>query len=185
MAKNNYVDNKAFYAALVERRALVEKYAAEGRETPQITNYLGKTIQDICTHFSYKPNFINYSFREEMIGDAVENCLSVIDNFDPVRFSNPFAYFTQITFFAFLRRIEKEKEQQYFKFKLLEELPLDELIETVNPSSGEASFTPAVDFMRDNSYFNTKEYEDKRKAKKKVKTPIESILDASIEDDLE
>jgi len=181
MAKNNYVDNKQFYAALVERKLLVDTAIAAGEEPPNITNYLGKTILDICTHFSYRPNFINYSFRDEMIGDALENCLNVIDNFDTVKYSNPFAYFTQITFFAFLRRIETEKKQQYIKFKLLEELPLDEMIEMVSADTGEAHFKPAVEFMREHSYFNTKEYEDKRDAKKKVKTPIESIMDAGDE----
>ena len=178
MSKNNYVDNKQFLAAMIERRALVAKAEAEGKEKPQISNYLGKTINDICTHFSYQYKFINYSFRDEMIGDAVENCLRVIDNFDPAKSDNPFAYFTQISFFAFLRRIELEKKQQYIKFKLLEELPADELIEMVDSESGDSHFKPAVDFMRENSYFNTKEYEDKLAAKKKPKTPIESILES-------
>lgn len=181
MSKNNYVDNVKFQAALVERKAAVDTALAKGEEKPRITEYLGKTISDICTHFSYKPNYINYSFREEMISDAIENCLRVIDNFDTEKYSNPFAYFTQVTFYAFLRRIEEEKEQQYFKFKLLEELPVDEMIETTDSDSGDSRFTPAVDFMRDNIYFDTHEYEQKRKAKKKPKTPIESILEINDE----
>ena len=112
-----------------------------------------------------------------MIGDAIENCLAVIDNFDPAKSSNPFAYFTQITFFAFLRRIQIEKKQQYIKFKLLEELPLDELIEMTDSETGTTSFKPAVEFMREHSYFNTKEFEDKIEAKKKPKTTLEIILE--------
>lgn len=181
MAKNNYVDNKKFYESLVERKAIREACEAKGEEVPRISDYLGKTILDICTRFSYSPNFINYSFREEMIGDALENCLRVIDNFNTELYSNPFAYFTQITFFAFLRRIDQEKKQQYIKFKLLEELPIDEMIETIDHDSGDSHFKPAIEFMRENSYFNTKEYEDKHAAKKKVKTPIESILEANEE----
>jgi hypothetical protein len=177
MSKNNYVDNKEFLAAIIERRELVATALAAGKDKPQISNYLGKCIQDICTHFSYRPNFINYSFREEMIGDAIENCLAVIDNFDPAKSSNPFAYFTQITFFAFLRRIQIEKKQQYIKFKLLEELPLDELIEMTDSETGTTSFKPAVEFMREHSYFNTKEFEDKIEAKKKPKTTLEIILE--------
>jgi hypothetical protein len=177
MAKNNYVDNKEFLAAMIERKGLVDAALAAGKEPPQITNYLGKTMMDICTHFSYRPNFINYSFRDEMIGDALENCLKVIDNFDSEKYSNPFAYFTQIAFFAFLRRIAQEEKQQYIKFKLLEELPMDEMIEMVCNDTGEASFKTAVDFMRDHSFFNTREYEDKIAARKKPKTPLESILD--------
>ena len=178
MAKNNYVDNKKFYESLIERKALYDACILNNEEPPPISNYLGKTLLDICTHFSYRPNFINYSFRDEMIGDALENCLRVIDNFDTVKYNNPFSYFTQIAFFAFLRRIATEQKQQYIKFKLLEELPIDEMIESVDADSGESQFKPAIEFMRDHSFFNTKEYEDKRDAKKKIKTPIESILEA-------
>lgn len=178
--KQHYVDNKEFYAALVERHALVQDCIAREAEPPLITDYLGKCIYDICTHLSYKPNFINYSFRQEMISDALENCIAVIDKFNTEEYKNPFSYFTQIAFFAFLRRIDMEKKQQYFKFKLLEEVDMDEMVEVHDHDSGESHYRSAVDFARENSYFNTLEYEQKRDAKKQaaVKTPIENALDA-------
>jgi len=76
----------------------------------------------IATNVSMKPNFISYTFRDEMIGDAIENCCQYFDNFDPKRSKNPFAYFTQITWYAFLRRIHKEKKQLYAKYKAHEQI---------------------------------------------------------------
>lgn len=181
MSKNNYVDNKKFYEAFVARKIKVDAALLAGEDVPRIDDYIGKCIYDICTHLSYKPNFINYSYRSEMISDALENCVVAVDKFDSEKYDNPFAYFTQIAFWAFLRRIEAEQKQQYLKFKLLEELPVDEMIETVDANTGDSHYKPAIDFMRDHSYFNTKDYEDKRNAKKKTKTPIESILESDEE----
>ena len=74
----------------------------------------------IAVHLSYKSNFINYGFREDMISDGIENCIQYIHNFDPDKSKNPFAYFTQIIYYAFLRRIQKEKKSLYVKYKSLE-----------------------------------------------------------------
>ena len=106
--KHNYVDNKKFLVEMVEYRTSVIQSNTE--ERPRVPFYIGDCIMKIATHLSYKPNFINYTFREEMISDGVENCLQYIDNFDPEKSKNPFAYFTQIIYFAFLRRIQKEKK---------------------------------------------------------------------------
>ena len=85
---------------------------AAGDEPPQITNYLGECILKIANHLSYRPNFIKYTYREEMISDGIENCLQYIDRFDPAKSSNPFAYFTQIIYYAFVRRITKERNNK-------------------------------------------------------------------------
>ena len=175
----HYVDNAKFYEALVERKALITEALANDKESPLISDYLGKCIFDICTHIAYMPNFINYSYRSEMISDAIENCIEAIDKFKPDEYDKPFAYFTQISYWAFLRRIEKEKKQQYIKFKMLEEIPIDEMIEIQNHDTGDTIYRPAIDFVRDNSYFSTKDYEDKKMSKKKVKNPIETALDAA------
>ena len=82
--------------------------------------YVGDCFLKIATHLSYKPNFVNYPFREDMICDGIENCLQYIDNFDPEKSSNPFAYFTQIIYYAFLRRIQKEKKQLEIKQKIID-----------------------------------------------------------------
>lgn len=110
--KRHYVNNKDFYDALVTYR----KKLSENSNT-RVPDYVGQCIMAICTKLSTKPNFIGYSFRDEMISDAIENCIASVDGFDPAKSSNPFAYFTQIAWNAFIRRISKEKKQQYIKHK--------------------------------------------------------------------
>jgi hypothetical protein len=124
----HYVDNKKFLAAIIERKELMAESEAAGDGPPQITNYLGECILKIANHLSYRPNFINYTYREEMISDGIENCLQYIDRFDPAKSSNPFAYFTQIIYYAFVRRITKEKKQQMIKEKLLKQSNIEERI---------------------------------------------------------
>ena len=124
----HYVNNKEFLAAIVERKVLIADAEAQGEDPPQISNYLGECILKIANHLSYRPNFINYTYREEMISDGIENCLQYIDRFDPNMSSNPFAYFTQIIYYAFVRRITKEKKQQQIKEKLLKESNIEQRI---------------------------------------------------------
>lgn len=125
---NHYVDNAKFLEALLEHRERVLEAKANSTELPQISNYLGGCFVKIAEHLSYKSNFIGYPFREEMVGDAIENCLSVVNNFDPAKSKNPFAYFTQITFYAFVRRITKEKKQLQTKFRYIDQLDLTDII---------------------------------------------------------
>lgn len=91
-----------------------------GEVPPKASNYIGECIWLIANRLSTNRNFIGYSYREEMIGDAIENCLRYLHNFNPDKSNNPFAYFTQIMYYAFLRRIEKEKKQSYIKYKSME-----------------------------------------------------------------
>ena len=112
----------------MERKTLIKEAESVGESPPQITNYLGECILKIANHLSYRPNFINYTYREEMISDGIENCLQYIDRFDPEKSSNPFAYFTQIIYYAFVRRISKEKKQQQIKEKLLKESNIESRI---------------------------------------------------------
>ena len=118
--KVHYVNNKEFLQAIVERKQLLKDAEESGEPKPQISNYLGECILKIANHLSYRPNFINYTYRDEMISDGIENSLQYIDNFDPEKSKNPFAYFTQIIYYAFLRRINKEKKQSHVKNKMLE-----------------------------------------------------------------
>tara|TARA_B100000035_G_scaffold66095_1_gene53926 strand:- start:6214 stop:6708 length:495 start_codon:yes stop_codon:yes gene_type:complete len=125
-----YVNNKEFLAAIVEYRNKVHRAKELDKPRPRVTNYLGECFLKIATHLSYKPNFVNYMFREDMICDGIENCLQYIDNFDPEKSKNPFAYFTQIIYYAFLRRIQKEKKQLEIKGKILERSGYDEVMHT-------------------------------------------------------
>ena len=119
-AKQQYVNNKDFLAAMITYREDVRKAEEKKKERPIVPTYVGECIMKIATHLARKPNFVNYTFKEEMISDGIENCLQYIDNFNPDKSNNPFAYFTQIIYFAFLRRIQKEKKNLFVKFKLSE-----------------------------------------------------------------
>lgn len=115
---HNYIDKKKFHAEMTSYRLSAIEAEKNGLEKPKINNYLGTCFYELCERLSYRPNFINYSFREEMVGDAIENCLSAVDNFDPnEQKQNPFGYFSLIAWRAFVRRIQKEKKQTYIKHK--------------------------------------------------------------------
>jgi|TARA_B100001093_G_scaffold105569_1_gene97903 hypothetical protein len=123
----HYVNNKEFLLALVDFRAECKDALEKGEPKPRIGNYIGECFLKIATHLSYKPNFVNYMFREDMICDGIENCVQYINNFDPAKSSNPFAYFTQIIYYAFLRRISKEKRQLEIKNKIITKSGYDQL----------------------------------------------------------
>ena len=125
--KEHYVDNKKFLAALVKYRDQKEINEIQGKPKPRVDNYIGDCFLKIATHLSYRPNFINYMYKDDMICDGVENCIQYIDNFDPKKSNNPFAYFTQIIYYAFLRRIQKEKRQLDIKDKIIEKSGFDEI----------------------------------------------------------
>ena len=124
----HYVNNKELLAALIDYRAEVAVAKAKDLPKPRISNYLGECFLKIATHLSYKPNFVNYMFRDDMISDGIENCVQYIHNFDPNKSRNPFAYFTQIIHYAFLRRIQKEKKQLEIKTKIIEKTGFDEVM---------------------------------------------------------
>ena len=124
----HYVNNKELLEALIVYRAKVAHAKENDLPKPRITNYLGSCFLKISTHLSYKPNFVNYMFRDDMISDGIENCVQYIHNFDPEKSRNPFAYFTQIIHYAFLRRIQKEKKQLDIKNKIIEKTGFDEVM---------------------------------------------------------
>jgi len=166
----HYVDNKHLYQVIVEHKKNIQTAEQNGKPKPEIPNYVGHCILLIANRLSLKPNFVNYSYREEMISDGIENCISYFDNFDPDKSNNPFAYFTQIIYFAFLRRIQKEKKQLYIKHKSLENSMLfNTLIE--QHEGDESEFTPTVvDLDNDNMFDFIRTFEDnldKKRVKRK------------------
>lgn len=116
----HYVNNKDFFAALIRYREDVEIATINNKPKPPIPRYIGECFLKIANHLSFKPNFVNYMFKEDMISDGIENCVQYIDRFNPEKSQNPFAYFTQIIHYAFIRRIQKEKRQMEIKNKILE-----------------------------------------------------------------
>lgn len=115
---DHYIDNKTFYEAIKKYRESIRVAEEEKKPKPRVPNYIGECILLIANRLATKPNFINYSYKDEMIADGIENCIMYIDNFDPDKSTNPFAYFTQIIYFAFLRRIQKEKKHLYIKHQV-------------------------------------------------------------------
>jgi len=125
--KQHYVNNQEFLAALIKYKDEVAIAEARDLPKPKVNNYIGGCFLKIATHLSYRPNFINYMYKDDMVCDGIENCIQYIDNFDPSKSKNPFAYFTQIVYYAFLRRIAKEKRQLDIKEKILEKSGYDEV----------------------------------------------------------
>ena len=124
----HYVNNKEFLAALIKYREDVEIAQIQNKPKPVISRYIGDCFLKIANHLSFKPNFVNYMFKEDMISDGIENCVQYIHNFNPEKSKNPFAYFTQIIHYAFLRRIQREKRQLDIKNKILERSGYDEVM---------------------------------------------------------
>ena len=171
--KPHYVDNKVFLEAMLVWKDGVNEAESEGELIPPIPEYIGECFYKIATHLSYRPNFINYTYREEMIGDGIENCIQYAKNFNPEKSKNPFAYFTQIIYYAFLRRITKEKKQQSIKQKMIDNDTL-KTHETMDFDDAVYENT-YIDFLKDNlprEQFPTKK---KKKNKRGVENFIEEL----------
>ncbi|NDB27921.1 sigma factor for late transcription [archaeon] len=162
--KQHYVDNKALLAEMIKFRAEVQEAKEKNLPRPIVSNYIGDCIMKIAEHLSYRPNFINYTYKEDMICDGIENCLLYIDNFDPDKSKNPFAYFTQIIYYAFIRRIQKEKKQMYVKYKSLENADLIE--EIMHSSDGSKVKNTYLDFIQTNMGDFLEEFEQSQRNKK-------------------
>ena len=170
--KKHYVDNKEFLAAMLEWKKEVNDAEEEGEVIPPIPEYIGECFYKIATHLSYRPNFINYTYREEMIGDGIENCIQYAKNFNPDKSKNPFAYFTQIIYYAFLRRITKEKKQQSIKQKIIDNDTLK--THDVHDYDDDVYDNTYIDFLKDN--LPKEEVPKKKKRKKGIENFIEEDL---------
>ena len=165
---SHYVDRKQFYAALVERK----QQLADGLEPP-ITNYIGKCLLNIANGLASKWNFANYSYRDEMVSDAVVHCLKYIDRFDPKISTNPFSYYTQACTYLFLNRIRDEKVEQYVKYRsTLESATLNEIAQQPDAISEYGLDLSELDFGEIESFvhdFESKESKAKSAQKKTIK----------------
>tara|TARA_A100001011_G_scaffold386603_1_gene462799 strand:- start:2769 stop:3284 length:516 start_codon:yes stop_codon:yes gene_type:complete len=146
----HYVNNKEFTAAIIEHNSACRLAEKKGLQKPKISEYIGGCIYKIATRLSTKPNFINYSYRDEMICDGIENCLQYIENFNEEKSNNAFAYITQIIYFAFLRRIQKEKKQQAIKQKaIMESGILNDMADTIDGTPAQGTNT-YIEFLQQN-----------------------------------
>ena len=148
----HYVNNKEFLEALINYRAKCQRAEEAGEARPVIPRYIGECFLKIANHLSYKPNFVNYMFREDMISDGIENCVQYIKNFNPEKSSNPFAYFTRIIHYAFLRRIQKEKRQMDIRGKLIERSGFEEVM------TGDGDLSNSSDYNSIKENIQTKLY---------------------------
>lgn len=169
--KQHYVDNKLFFAEMQKWKEEINEQEQVDDLPPMVTEYMGDCFQKIATHLSYRPNFINYTYREEMIGDGIENCIRYAKNFNPDKSKNPFAYFTQIIYYAFIRRITKEKKQTAIKQKIID-----------NTATKTYDIMPGDDDVYENSYMeflrdNLEEKDIPKPKRKKSKKGIEHFLE--------
>ena len=178
--KEHYVNNKEFLQAMIEYRKSVNKALKEKQEKPPVTNYIGSCFLKIANHLSYRPNFINYTFRDDMISDGIENCLQYLDNFNPKTSNHPFAYFTQIIYYAFIRRIQKEKKQTTIKHRIITESNYDDM--TLQPGEDREFTNQFTEYLKknmptDSQELIAKEIEKKKLKKIKKRTKSKSTLD--------
>jgi hypothetical protein len=173
--KQHYVDNERFLEVMSDYREKYLQAKDNDTELPIIPDYAGECFLKIAERLSHRPNFINYAFREEMVSDGIENSVMYASNFNPEKSRNPFAYFTQIIYFAFLRRIEKEKKQLYIKYKTMEEYSsLEDHVDMGEMGSEEsravsAGATPLTADKRVSIQEFIFAFEEKKRKKKKPK----------------
>jgi len=165
--QKHYINNADFLAALIDYKEKCNNAKIEKKQPPAIPNYIGECFMKIAEGLSHKPNFINYTYREEMMSDGIENCLMYFNNFDPTKSKNPFAYFTQIIYYAFLRRIQKEKKQLYVKYKATEQMGILDEMELLEFEDG----TSKQFELYDNIAEFIGNYEEAQDKKKEVKKP--------------
>ena len=176
----HYVDNVRFLEEIQKyQKACIEAESC-GDEKPIIPNYLGECILKIATKLANRPNFINYSYKDDMILDGIENCIQYFDNFDPTKSSNPFSYFTQIIYYAFLRRIDKEKKQSYIKGKLIRDTTI-ESFEVQDQDHDEDFHNAYIGFMQQHGTFDDQFEEKRKKKKKKSAVTLDNFIECANE----
>jgi len=175
---NHYVDNKKFLEALKEYRQMCADAEASGLEKPRIPEYIGSCFLLIAQRLTYRPNFMNYTYKEDMISDGIENCLAYISNFNPDKSNNPFAYFTQIIYYAYIRRIQKEKRQTYIKYKATEKASI--FGELANYSEADADVMDEISYVSNGhmeSFIGDYEETKRKKNEKRKKRGIDKLLE--------
>ena len=172
----HYVNNKEFLAALIRYQEDIEIARLQDKPKPVIPRYIGECFLKIANHLSYRPNFINYTFRDDMISDGIENCLQYLKNFNPAKSNNPFAYFTQIIYYAFIRRIQKEKKQSNIKYKMIEQANIDEFAVLPGDTNNDYK-NQFLEFLRKNKPSTEEPQKNEIKIKKRKKRTYTSVLD--------
>lgn len=179
--KRNYVNNPEFLQAIMKYKKACQEAEDCGDDPPQVPNYIGECIYQISTRLATKPNFSGYTYKDEMISDGLENAIQALNNFNPEKSQNPFAYFTQIIWYAFLRRIDKEKKQVYIRHKVTESSVIQGT--AIEKESGDSGTPAYIDLSNDymNDFVST--YEKRMETKKKQTAKAKKGLEKFIGDD--
>ena len=176
--KQHYVDNKLFFAEMEKWKSEIDESDEVDDLPPMVTEYMGECFYKIATHLSYRPNFINYTYREEMIGDGIENCIRYAKNFNPEKSKNPFAYFTQIIYYAFIRRITKEKKQTSIKQKIIDNTSTKTY--DIMEGDDDVYSNTYMEFLRDNLEEKDIPKQKRKKSKKGIEHFIEELNENEI-----
>jgi len=144
----HYIDNEEFLKEMIIYKREFDEAKSKNELPPMISEYLGECFMKIAQRLSFRPNFINYAFKDDMISDGIENCVQYIKNFNPEKSSNPFAYFTQIIYYAFIRRIQKEKKQTTIKHRMIQNANYDDM--TLQPGEDREFKNQFTEFLRKN-----------------------------------
>ena len=186
MSSRHYINNKKMYEEFCKYRERVQAAKADGKELPRIPEYIGECFYKIATRLSTKYRFANYTYRDEMISDAIENCVMVANGFDPTKSTNPFAYFTTVIRNAFFRRIMKEKKQQYVKYRSMQKMTIDsglslhqEMDDARSIENNYLTMEHVNEFIKDYENYLQVTKEKSKKAKK----GIEKIIEEQEEDE--
>lgn len=171
MAARNYIDNAELYRAFVSYRAKCRAAALAGGPEPRIPDYIGKCFMLIAQNLATARNFAGYGYRDELIGDAIENCVMVAKSFDPDRSKYPFAYFTRVAWNAFIRRINREQKQRYVRYKTTTQAMIDGTLST--HQDGDSGVSIDVDQSKMNDFIESFERKlVERKTKRKTRDDV-------------
>jgi hypothetical protein len=176
----HYVDNEKFLRALINYRHKCKLAKKHKRSKPRTPEYLGECFLNIANGLSTKPNFINYTFREDMVADGVENCLVYMHNFNPQKSKNPFGYFTSIIYYAFVRRIQRERKHTYLRYKLIEDAVNHGDTRTLTDSSGHYHVDGSLLSYENVQEFIQKydDYRSRRQQTRRAAEPTVGVFDA-------
>ena len=174
----HYVDNQRFLLEMTEYQNERKIAKENGIELPPCPDYIGECFLKIAQRLSFRPNFINYAFREDMISDGIENCVQYMNNFNLEKSKNPFAYFTQIIYYAFIRRIQKEKKQLYIKYKTMDSnSSLGDNVEVSADDTQNYVYETMTNDQKVNMYDFISNFEEAKKKKKVATTKKSTSLE--------
>ena len=161
----HYIDNEKFFKEMKKwKQRIIDARQVEDPD-PVCTDYIAECFLKISEHLAWKPNFINYTFRDDLVSDGIENCLLYAHNFNPEKSHNPFSYFTQIIHHAFVRRIQKEKKQMHLKYKLVEHSGILQQVSAAGEDN-QKQLTTYIDYLHTHEKYAESPYKSQKKKNK-------------------